>query len=96
MGLLLRSSPLRGSTEGEGVGSTVREEECDHIRVAVLCNVVKDKEYTGLGTCLQHALVCVNSVKWEKGMCAKFPTSGDILHHVCLLLFGNCMVLACF
>ena len=25
MGLLLRSSPLKGSTEGEGVGVTVRE-----------------------------------------------------------------------
>ena len=25
MGLLLRSSPLSGSTEGEGVGVTVRE-----------------------------------------------------------------------
>ena len=29
MGLLLRSSPLSGSTEGEGVGVTVREEEVD-------------------------------------------------------------------
>ena len=27
MGLLLRSSPLSGSTEGEGVGVTVREGE---------------------------------------------------------------------
>ena len=47
---------------------------------------------------LDEALVCsmfwyvLTVWKWEKGRCAKFPTSGGILHHVCLSLFGICMV----
>ena len=40
MGLLLRSSPLSGSTEGEGVGVTVRKGGIKPVSSHTQCNTI--------------------------------------------------------